>query len=110
MWNPETIALVQHAVRVPGGPSDVLSRIMVGAQTSITVGLIAVALPLTIGSGNSQLTAVVDDSATIGVGLLLARVAFGQEMRTWLPVHRWTVSVGRTPASSGPGFSGVVSI
>ena len=22
MWNPETIALVQHAVRVPGGPSD----------------------------------------------------------------------------------------
>ena len=34
------------------------------------VGLLAVALPLTIGSGNSQLTAVVDNSATIG--LLLA--------------------------------------
>jgi H+/Cl- antiporter ClcA len=36
------------------------------------VGLIAVALPLTVGSGNSQLTAVIDNSATIGVGLLLA--------------------------------------
>jgi H+/Cl- antiporter ClcA len=36
------------------------------------VGLIAVALPLTLGSGNSQLTAVIEHSATMGVGLLLA--------------------------------------
>ncbi len=36
------------------------------------VGFLAFALPLTLGSGNSQLTAVINNSATIGVGLLLA--------------------------------------
>ncbi len=35
MWNPETIALVQHAVRVPGGPSDAASN---GAGPAATWG------------------------------------------------------------------------
>ncbi len=35
------------------------------------VGLLAVALPLTIGSGNSQLSAVIDSAPEIGAGLLL---------------------------------------
>ena len=35
------------------------------------VGFLAFALPLTQGSGNSQLTLVINNSATIGVGLLL---------------------------------------
>ncbi len=36
------------------------------------VGLIAVALPLTVGAGNAQLTAVIDDAASLSVWLLLA--------------------------------------
>ncbi len=35
MWNPDTIALVQHAVRVPGGPSDAASN---GAGPAATWG------------------------------------------------------------------------
>lgn len=36
------------------------------------VGFLAFALPLTVGAGNSQLTVVINNSATIGVWLLLA--------------------------------------
>jgi len=36
------------------------------------IGLLAFALPLTVGAGNSQLTAIVDNSAQLSVGLLLA--------------------------------------
>ncbi len=36
------------------------------------VGVLAFALPLTVGAGNSQLTAVIDNSSSIGIGLLLA--------------------------------------
>ncbi len=39
------------------------------------VGLIAVALPLTVGAGNAQLTAVIDNAATISTGLLVAVLA-----------------------------------
>src|SRR6266508_635352 len=60
LWTPHAIdALDMRAKLMPSSAAcplgtdhlgrDVLSRIMVGAQTSITVGLIAVALGLTIG-------------------------------------------------------------
>jgi len=43
-----------------------------GLAGGALVGFLAFALPLTVGAGNSQLTAVIDNSAAIGVGLLLA--------------------------------------
>ena len=36
------------------------------------VGLLAVALPLTVGAGNAQLTAVIDNAAVLSTWLLLA--------------------------------------
>ena len=43
-----------------------------GAVGGALVGLIALALPLTVGAGNDQLTTVIDESASIGIWLLLA--------------------------------------
>jgi H+/Cl- antiporter ClcA len=53
------------AEKVPQG----LPRGLIGGAL---VGAIAVVLPLTLGAGNDQLTAVIDDSATIGAWMLLA--------------------------------------
>ncbi len=47
------------------------NRYVLAGVGGAVVGLIAVALPLTLGSGNSQLSSVITDSATLGVGLLL---------------------------------------
>lgn len=43
-----------------------------GLVGGASVGLIAVALPLTLGAGQSQLETVIEDAAGLGVGLLLA--------------------------------------
>jgi len=43
-----------------------------GAVGGALVGLIAFALPLTIGAGNDQLTTVIDESASISIWLLVA--------------------------------------
>jgi len=43
-----------------------------GIVGGATVGLIAVALPLTLGAGQSQLETVIDDAAGLGVVLLIA--------------------------------------
>ena len=43
-----------------------------GIVGGATVGLIAVALPLTLGAGQSQLETVIDDAAGLGVWLLVA--------------------------------------
>lgn len=45
---------------------------MRGLVGGATVGLIAVALPLTLGAGQSQLETVIDDAAGLGVWLLVA--------------------------------------
>ncbi len=47
------------------------NRYVLGIVGGAIVGLIAVALPLTIGAGQSQLGVVIDDPATLGVGLLI---------------------------------------
>jgi len=60
------VKLVDKAAdKVPEG----LARGVIGGAL---VGLIAVALPLTVGAGNDQLTTVIDDSASIGAWMLLA--------------------------------------
>jgi H+/Cl- antiporter ClcA len=43
-----------------------------GAVGGALVGLIAFALPLTVGAGNDQLTTMIDESASISIWLLLA--------------------------------------
>jgi H+/Cl- antiporter ClcA len=43
-----------------------------GAVGGALVGLIACALPLTVGAGNDQLTTVIDESASISIWLLVA--------------------------------------
>ena len=50
------------------------NRYLRGLLGGAIVGAIAAALPLTIGAGNDQLTAVIEDSSSIGAGLLLAVV------------------------------------
>lgn len=49
----------------------VSNRYVLAGVGGAVVGLIAVALPLTLGAGNSQLSTVITDSATLGVGLLI---------------------------------------
>ena len=44
---------------------------VLGILGGATVGLIAMALPLTVGAGQSQLGVVIDDPAALGVGLLI---------------------------------------
>ena len=43
-----------------------------GTICGALVGFVAVALPLTLGAGNDQLSAVIDESASIGAWMLLA--------------------------------------
>jgi len=52
--------------------SKVPNRYLRGGAGGAIVGFIAVALPLTVGSGNDQLKTVIDESASIGIWLLLA--------------------------------------
>ena len=60
------VKLVQAvAAKVP-------NRFARGGVGGALVGLIAVALPLTIGAGNDQLSTVIDESASISVWLLVA--------------------------------------
>ncbi len=60
-------------VKVVNKAADrITHRYLRGLVGGALIGCLAVALPLTIGAGNSQLTAVIDNSATISVGLLLA--------------------------------------
>ncbi len=47
------------------------NRYILGILGGGAVGLIAMALPLTVGAGQSQLGVVIDDPAALGVGLLI---------------------------------------
>ncbi len=47
------------------------NRYILGIVGGATVGLIAMALPLTVGAGQSQLGVVIDDPAALGIGLLI---------------------------------------
>ena len=53
------------SAKLPGG-------LVRGAVGGALVGLLAVALPLTVGAGNDQLTTVINESATISIWLLVA--------------------------------------
>jgi len=47
------------------------NRYVLGVVGGAVVGLIAMALPLTVGAGQSQLGVVIDDATTLGIGLLI---------------------------------------
>ncbi len=47
------------------------NRYVLGVVGGAIVGLIALALPLTVGAGQSQLGVVIDNSASLGIGLLV---------------------------------------
>lgn len=47
------------------------NRYILGVVGGATVGLIAMALPLTVGAGQAQLGVVIDDPAALGIGLLI---------------------------------------
>ena len=59
---------------VQAAAGKVPNRFVRGAVGGASVGLIAVALPLTVGAGNDQLTTVIDNSASISLWLLAAVV------------------------------------
>ncbi len=63
------VMIVKLVQKLAGNVPQGLSRGLVGGAL---VGAIAAALPLTVGAGNDQLTTIIDESASIGVLLLLA--------------------------------------
>ncbi len=71
------------------------------------VGCLAFALPLTVGAGNSQLAAVIDNSATIGVGLLLA-VLLGKMLAMALSLSAGFIGGNVLPMLFVGGTAGVV--
>jgi H+/Cl- antiporter ClcA len=63
------VLIVKLAQALAAKVTDGLLRGLVGGAL---VGLIAMALPLTVGAGNDQLSTVIDESATISAWLLVA--------------------------------------
>ncbi len=59
---------------VQAAADKVPSQLARGVVGGALVGLIAVALPLTVGAGNDQLTTVIDNSASISLWMLAAVV------------------------------------
>ena len=82
-------------------------RYLRGLVGGALIGCLAVALPLTIGAGNSQLTAVIDNSATIGVGLLLA-VLFGKMLAMALSLASGFIGGNVLPMLFVGGTAGVI--
>jgi H+/Cl- antiporter ClcA len=71
------------------------------------IGCLAVALPLTIGAGNSQLKAVIDSSSSIGIGLLLA-VLVGKMLAMALSLSTGFIGGNVLPMLFVGGTAGVI--
>ena len=71
------------------------------------VGVLAFALPLTVGAGNSQLTAVIDNSSSIGIGLLLA-VLVGKMVAMALSLSAGFIGGNVLPMLFVGGTAGIV--
>ena len=68
------IAFVVIVKLVQAAADKVPNQLVRGVVGGALVGLIAVALPLTVGAGNDQLTTVIDNSASISLWMLAAVV------------------------------------
>lgn len=82
-------------------------RYVRGLVGGALVGLLAFALPLTVGAGNSQLAAVIDNSASIGVWLLLA-VLLGKMLAMALSLSAGFIGGNVLPMLFVGGTAGVV--
>ena len=82
-------------------------RYVRGLVGGALVGFLAFALPLTVGAGNSQLTAVIDNSASIGVGLLLA-VLVGKMLAMALSLASGFIGGNVLPMLFVGGTAGVI--
>jgi H+/Cl- antiporter ClcA len=71
------------------------------------VGCLAFALPLTVGAGNSQLTAVIDEATSIGVWLLVA-VLFGKMLAMALSLSTGFIGGNVLPMLFVGGTAGVI--
>jgi chloride channel protein, CIC family len=65
------LAFVGVVLAVRRASALITNRYVLGVVGGAIVGLISFALPLTIGSGQSQLGVVIDNADTLGIGLLL---------------------------------------
>lgn len=85
----------------------VTHRYVRGVVAGALVGCLTFALPLTMGSGNSQLTAIVENSATLSVGLLLA-VLVGKMVAMALSLAAGFIGGNVIPMLFVGGTAGVV--
>jgi H+/Cl- antiporter ClcA len=79
-----------------------------GAVGGALVGLIACALPLTVGAGNDQLTTVIDESASISIWLLLA-VLVGKMLAMAISLAAGFIGGNVLPMLFVGGTAGVVA-
>ena len=79
-----------------------------GVVGGALVGLIAFALPLTIGAGNDQLTTVIDESASISVWLLVA-VLVGKMLAMAISLATGFIGGNVLPMLFVGGTAGVVA-
>lgn len=98
------VIIVKVVQRLAGKLAHPYVRGLVGGAL---VGFLAFALPLTVGAGNSQLTAVIDNSAALGVGLLLA-VLVGKMLAMALSLAAGFIGGNVLPMLFVGGTAGVV--
>ena len=98
------VLIVKLVQAVAGKVSNGLVRGLVGGGL---VGVIAVALPLTVGAGNDQLSAVIDESATISVWLLVA-VLLGKMLAMALSLATGFIGGNVLPMLFVGGTAGVI--
>jgi H+/Cl- antiporter ClcA len=79
-----------------------------GAVGGALVGLIAFALPLTVGAGNDQLTTVIDESASISIWLLVA-VLVGKMLAMAISLAAGFIGGNVLPMIFVGGTAGVVA-
>ena len=84
-------------------PNPIVRGVVGGAL----VGLIAVALPLTVGAGNDQLTTVIDESASISIWLLVA-VLLGKMLAMAISLATGFIGGNVLPMLFVGGTAGVV--
>lgn len=98
------VVIVKLVQALAGKVSNGLVRGLVGGGL---VGLIAMALPLTVGAGNDQLSEVIDESATISVWLLVA-VLVGKMLAMALSLATGFIGGNVLPMLFVGGTAGVI--
>ncbi len=101
-----TFVLIVKVVNL--GADKVANPYVRGVVGGGLVGLIGVALPLTVGAGNAQLTSVIDNAATISVWLLVA-VLIGKMLAMALSLAAGFIGGNVLPMLFVGGTAGVIA-